>query len=269
MERKINNLTICYTLYLILIFLSGSLLGVLSIAVRFLAFLIPFALGIAFLREEETTKENYLSISVENLKLSLPLVFPTVLSVMLLSGLTSILIKLVSGAENNVDVGNALVPALISHAVVPALFEEMLFRYLPMRMLSGHSKKLIILVSATFFALVHRSMFSFGYAFVAGVIFMAIDLASGSVIPSIFIHFINNALSVGMMVYKDNPIFAPTNYTLVVILAVISFVFIALNWKKYVVKLSSIFDGGEKYTLTRPALLFGAICIFMAVVNIL
>jgi membrane protease YdiL (CAAX protease family) len=136
-------------------------------------------------------------------------------------------------------------------------------------MLRGCSKGAILLVSAIFFALVHHSFFSFGYAFVAGVIFMAIDLALDSVIPSILIHFINNALSVGMLVYKDNEGFAPAIYALVVILSVLSFAIIIANKKKYKEKFASIFKVEERIPISMPIISFALVCVAMAVFSIL
>ena len=269
MERKINNLSICYTLFLILLFFSGALSGALSEIVKYLAYILPFALGLFFIREEASFDKNYITLDKEKVKFTLPIIFPTVVSVMLVSVITSLLVKLVGGKENNVDVGNELIPALISHALVPALFEEVLFRYLPMRMLKNHSGKLVILVSSVFFALIHHSLYSIPYAFVAGVVFMAIDLACDSVIPSFLLHFINNAISVGMLVYKDNPLFAPTILTLVVALALVSLIYIAFNKTKYIDRLAKVLEGEEMISLTPSAIVFGVACIFIAIVSIL
>ena len=184
MERKINHLSICYTLFLILLFLSGSLEGVWSEAVYFLAFLVPMAFGLWTVKDEENGR-MYLGVKGEDLRFFLPLAAPTVYLVMILSVVTSLLLKLTLGVENNVDLGNSLVVALLYHALLPAVLEEALFRYLPMRMLAGHSKRVTVLLSATLFALVHHSLFSIPYAFLAGMIFMLIDLACDSVIPSV------------------------------------------------------------------------------------
>ena len=269
MERKINNLSICYTLFLILLFLSGSLPGLISGAVRLLAFLIPFGLGLMYLREEENTGEKYLFLSTNNLKFTLPLAFPTVLVVMLISALTSIIIKLASGVENNVDVGNALIPALISHALVPAVFEEILFRYLPMRLLSSYSRRVTVLVSALFFALVHHDFFSIPYAFIAGIVFMTVDLASDSILPSVLIHFINNALSVSLVMFKDNPLVAPAILWALGIMTVVSFIFIIIKRHRYKQILLFAFSGGEKLTFNFEMLVFSVITLFMAVLQLL
>lgn len=269
MERKINYLSICFTLFLILLFLSGALSGIVSEAMYFLAFLLPLALGLLLTRGEKLSGGKYLSLSAEDIKFTLPLVFPTVTAVMLVSLLTSVLIKAVTGAENSVDIGDSLIPALLYHALFPAILEEALFRYLPLRLLGGHSKRVTVLVSAFFFALVHHSLFSIPYAFLAGVVFMAVDIVCDSVIPSVILHFINNAISVGMLVFSDNSAFAPTVFVLLGILSVISVIFIFINRKSYKERLTEAFVKGEGFTPTLPMISFAVICLFIATVSIL
>lgn len=269
MERKINRLAICYTMFLIMLFLSGALSGVISELVYFLGFLLPLFYGLYALKDEKTPIGKYLSLDSCGAKLTLPLVFPTVALVMLVSVLTSLLIKALTGVENRVDVGNSVIPALFLHALLPAILEEALFRYLPMRMLAAHSKRVTVLLSAALFALIHHNLFSIPYAFLAGVIFMAIDLACDSVVPSVLLHFINNALSVGMLVFADNPAFAPTVIILTAVLSVISVAFIVFNRKKYQEKLVFALSVGEKYQITLPVAALGAICLIIAVVSIL
>ena len=269
MERKINYLSICYTLFLILLFLSGSLFGWVSEAVYLSAFLIPLLIGVWYCRDEKEPIGRYLSIKGSDVGFILPLVFPTILLVMLLSFVSSYLIYTLTGVENSVDVGDSFVPALIIHALLPAIFEEALFRYLPMRMLSGYSKRVTVLLSAFLFALVHHSFFSFGYALLAGVVFMAIDLACDSVIPSVIIHFINNALSVGMIIFTDNPAFAPAVIILVGILSLISVIYLVIYRAEYKRRFSEVFKSGEKFSPTVPLILLGAVCLVIAVVSIL
>lgn len=268
MERKINYLSICYTLFLILLFLSGSISGFFSEVLYFLAFLAPLAVGL-LLTKEEHEGEKYLSLSKKDIKFTLPLVFPTVTVIMLISLLTSFIINKLTGAENSVDVGNSLIPALISQALLPAILEEALFRYLPLRLLGGHSRRGTVLLSAAFFALVHHNLFTIPYAFIAGVIFMAVDIACDSVIPSFILHFINNAISVGFLVYQENSAFAPAIMVILGVLSVLSAVFIFIDRRKYKEKLSYAFMNGEKFTLIPPVIALSTVCLFIAVAGIL
>jgi len=268
-ERKINNLSICYMFFLLLLFLAGSFKGIASGVLQISAYILPFVLGLILVREENLIDLKSFSLSADGLKFTIPIIFPTVFLVMLLSSLFAFLVNAITGAQNNLEIGDKLIPALISHALIPAVFEEALFRYLPMRMLKGHSKRLIILLSACLFALVHHSLFSFGYAFVAGVIFMAVDLICDSVIPSILIHFINNALSVGMLVYKDNFRFALFVFAFVAVISAISVIYIAINRTKYKQEIASVFNAGESFNMTMPMAIFGVACLAISIVSVL
>jgi membrane protease YdiL (CAAX protease family) len=269
MESKINNLSICYTLFLIFLLLSGALSGAVSEAVQYIAYILPFLLGLYFMKGENTEKENYLLLRRDHLKFVIPIVFPTVAMVVVLSIVTSALVNFISGVENNVDVGDSLIPALVAHALIPAVFEELLFRYIPIRMLKNHSGGLIILVSSAFFALIHHSLFSIPYAFAAGLIFMTVDLVCESVIPSFILHFINNAISVGLLVYRDNQYFLPLICGGLVILSLISLVYIVLKRKYFIEKIAPLFGSSEKVTLTPPAIAFGVVCLVIAIISII
>lgn len=269
MSKKINLLTICYVIFLVLLLASGFLTGVLSEAVYLLSFILPIALVLFLSRNEKTERGRYLSISREGIKQTLPLVFPTVSVVIITSFLTSLLIFFISGKTNNVNIGTSFIGAIISHAVLPAILEEALFRYLPLRLLAPYSKRGAVLVSAFFFALIHRNFFTIPYAFIAGVIFMTIDLAADSVIPSVIIHFINNALSVGMIIYGDNPAFAPVIYSILGVLTIVSVFFIILKRIEYKDMLSSAFEKGEGVKITSEMLIFAAMTLTLALLNIL
>ena len=97
---------------------------------------------------------------------------------------------------------------------------------------------------------------------------MAIDIATDSVLPSIIIHFINNAISVGVIVFSDNPIFAPVMYSVLGILTVISIVLIVIKNREYRYMLSDAFEEGEKYRLTLDILCFACLMLIVACVKL-
>ena len=268
MKKNIAVLSLAYTMLLTLLVLSGAFSGIWSELIYWLAFILPFAYATFRARGQSGTDKSYLTIVSSDAKASLPVIAPTVSLVMLVSYLTSLLIFAVTGKTNQVDIGDSLVLALLSHALVPAVLEEMLFRYLPMRLLAPYSKRGAIVISAIFFALVHHSLFSIPYAFVAGVIFMAVDLASDSVIPSVLIHFINNALSVGLILYSDNPAFAPIIYCIVGVLTVISVVIIIAKRKEYLAKINYAFEKGEKTVIIPEMIIFAIFALSIAAISL-
>ncbi len=268
MSRKINILTACYALFLILLFASGSLGGMLSELVYYAAFIIPMAIALYITRGDSIDKNKYLTADKNAIKFSSPLIFPTVSAVMLLSYLTALLIFALTGRTNDVELGTSFLLAIVNHALVPAIFEEALFRYIPMRLLAGHSKRGAVLVSAFFFALVHHDLFSIPYAFAAGVIFMAIDLACDSVFPSVIIHFINNAISVSLIFSQDKAVTAAI-YTVLGLLTLLSLLIILLKRADYKSKIKMLTENGEKFKISLGMIIFALVTLSIAVINLI
>ncbi len=88
------------------------------------------------------------------------------------------------------------------YAVLPAVGEELLFRYLPLRFLLPYGNLTALFLSATVFALVHADKFAFLYAFLAGVIFFLADMEENSLFPSVIFHFGINLFSVFFYPYE-------------------------------------------------------------------
>ena len=128
---------------------------------------------------------------------------PVILTIMLVSFLTALLLSLL-GLSNPPIEQSSLVKMLLMHALVPAILEELLFRYVPMKLILPYSKRACIVISSVYFALIHCNLFSIPYALVAGVIFISLDIAFDSVLPSLILHFLNNAMSVVMIKYCNS-----------------------------------------------------------------
>lgn len=268
MKEKINNLSLAYFLSLTLLFLSGSLSGILSSVVYLLAFALPLAIALFLTDDKQKGVKNYLTLDYEGVRRTLTVTAPAVSVVVILSLLTSLVINLVFGKTNSVDVGDAFIPAILRHAMLPAILEEALFRYLPMRLLLPHSRRYTVLISAFFFALIHHDLFTIPYAFAAGVIFMVIDVALDSVIPSIIIHFINNAISVSLIVFDDNPNFAPFIYIMLGLITFLSLIDI-IGGKYYRDRVLYAFGEGEKAKITPSMIAFAAVTLSIAVLGLL
>ncbi len=268
MSKRINILTACYTLFLVMLFGSATFSGILSELVYYLGFIIPIAIALISCRGEESDPKKYLTIDADGIRLSWPLVFPTISLTILLSYLTSLLIFAITGQTNNVDLGDSYILALITHALAPAIFEEALFRYVPMRLLAPYSKRGAIFISAFFFALVHHDLFSIPYAFVCGIIFMAVDLATDSVIPSVVIHLINNALSVSM-IFAPNDLVVIVIFVLLAVLTIASAIAIYRRRDSYRSALIMLNEKGEGARFTVGMLLFALLTLTIAVVNLL
>lgn len=93
--------------------------------------------------------------------------------------------------------GWGLIPALIFVAIIPAVMEELLFRGLILRNTERTAGSIAAIFLAGFaFSLFHGSPEQTVYQFILGCIFAFITIRSGSILPAMLMHFINNALVV-------------------------------------------------------------------------
>ncbi len=93
--------------------------------------------------------------------------------------------------------GGKVVLALLVIAVLPALFEELLFRGIILNSCeNGAGTVRTVFLVGFCFSLFHASPEQTVYQFITGCAFAFIALRSGSILPSVLMHFINNALIV-------------------------------------------------------------------------
>jgi len=96
-----------------------------------------------------------------------------------------------------VDNFGVFIVAIIGIAVTPAIFEEIIFRGILQKGLLRHtSPKNAIIISSFMFMLMHGSVESLLYTFVFGCLLGYMAYKSGSIIPSMVFHFINNSIAV-------------------------------------------------------------------------
>lgn len=91
---------------------------------------------------------------------------------------------------------------LIILAALPALCEEFFGRYVILGTLLPYGRGTALLVSSLTFCLAHLNFYQIPYAFAAGLVFAYVTLESGSLLPAILFHFLNNLISV-VSVYAD------------------------------------------------------------------
>lgn len=88
-----------------------------------------------------------------------------------------------------------IIPALIVIAIIPAIAEEILFRGI---ILNGSEKGvgswLCVVFVGLCFSLYHGTVEQTVYQFICGCLFALLAVRSRSVAPSVFIHFLNNAV---------------------------------------------------------------------------
>lgn len=93
--------------------------------------------------------------------------------------------------------GGLVVPALLVMAVIPALFEELMFRGILLNCCeNGAGSIRTVFITGFCFSLYHTSPEQTVYQFLAGCAFAFLAVRAGSILPSVVMHFINNALIV-------------------------------------------------------------------------
>ncbi len=137
----------------------------------------------------------------------------------------------VSSTTLDLSTAENYIKYLIFFALAPAIFEEIFFRGILLRGIKGN---IIIasLLSALCFSLYHFSLSQLVYQFIYGFFLSILAIRSGSIIPAIVAHFLNNYLVISIEYYGIAfNLFSP--WTIVVGLLLISvFIFFALFFKR-------------------------------------
>ena len=125
---------------------------------------------------------------------------------------------------------------LLTVAVIPGIFEEVLFRGVVLAKLRPYGKGPAIIISAVLFGLMHQNAGQFLYAMAAGLVLGFVAYETGSLLCCILIHFSNNAFSVlEQAAYANLPenIYAVISYTvelLIFVCGIISFVYVVYSY---------------------------------------
>lgn len=158
------------------------------------AALLYFALGAPFRLRSIFKAPNSFDLTV-----SVPITLSaTVLMGIVLSVLDSLFRT--AGVESSPpDYPQAQAPAMIVMyiiymTVIPAFFEELMFRGVIMTSLRRYGDTFAVVASAALFGLVHGNALQFVNAFALGLLLGYFAVRSGSVITSMVIHFFNNLL---------------------------------------------------------------------------
>ncbi len=99
----------------------------------------------------------------------------------------------------------ALGTMLISVAIVPALAEEFMFRGVILTILRKYGDTFAIFISSLLFGLLHGNFVQTPFAFVVGLVLGFITVYTGSMLPSMIIHCLNNSISI-IITYLNNNI---------------------------------------------------------------
>ena len=273
MISRIKFLTAIDMLFLLLLALSGSTFGLASEILYYLAFLFP--VGLALNRVYNTsetshapyqkTKEDMIkelkgdfTLTKKGAALSLPIFFPAITVILCISALTSLVLEGL-GYESVAEFGEPFLIALVLHALLPAILEELLFRFAPMKLLSENKRSALIL-SSVMFAFAHANLFQIPYALLAGIVFSSLYLMTGSVIPSMILHFLNNACSLAS-IYGVTPLVL---FLILGILSAVSLTVIFIRRMVYKEEIKKML-GNEKAVLSYTPLFFIGTALVLAI----
>ena len=268
MQKALKYVTFLDLLFILFMSLSGFLGGIFGSIVYYLAFAVPVVS--AFVLKKVTGAKFSapgIKISPQNLGLTLLLAAPLIAVIFLISWLTSLILSAV-GSTNTTDVSGDIFKIIFTHAILTAILEEALFRYVPIALIAPHSKKYAVIFSALFFAFAHCNLYQIPYAFAAGVAFAVIDIAMDSIVPSLLLHFLNNLISIFWLRGMGNGGFAALYAITLSALAVLSLIPIFFLRSRYRKKLASIAEQKEKVQFSYEPLLFFATTLFVAVLSL-
>ena len=268
MRRAISYVVFADMIFILLLSVAGLTDGVVSNAVYLSAFLLPASvvLFVAVKGRKEIAPPK-LTASPRSLALFLPTVAPTVLLVLGVSAVTSLLLSLFTSVPTT-DVSGNVWSVIFRHAFLTAILEELLFRYVPITLLSPRSKRVTVFLSAILFALSHAALYQIPYAFIAGVIFCALDLALDSIWPSVLLHLLNNLGSIFWVRYFENAAFRIAYIVTLSVLAVLSVAIIIIFRRKYLKLISSAVRSGEKERMPYEVWLFALMTLTIAIMNL-
>lgn len=113
--------------------------------------------------------------------------------------------------------GFGFIGVLFVVALVPAVFEEVIFRGLLLDGMRSFGTVGAVLLNGALFALYHQNPAQTIYQFCCGTAFAFMAIRAGSILPTVVSHFINNALILTLTKYNLTT-FSPT--VLIVIMSV-------------------------------------------------
>lgn len=277
MKAKLTLLSIADLSFLLILALAGGVGGVPGILLRCAAWILPCSLSLMWLHRRERTEKNVsksfpMLSPGTGLSLILPL-FPLLLALNLgVANLTGVFFRLFGLPLPTMSAAAPLWESLLLSALLPAVGEELLFRYLPLRALSGESGRAAVLWSALLFAAVHGNFYQFPYAFLSGVMFAVLDLYAGSLLPSFLFHLGNNAVSVFLTATGGRFGDAVTGRVFLPVLAVtcgLSLVYIVLRRTSYLSFFTYEKREKRKYIFAISPFVVLAVGVTMAILHLL
>ena len=202
---NIKEITALYFITIILFLLSSiyviDALGIIGIPItHFISILAPGLFMTLYLKKN--IREIYLIHPVKKIKYFFLGILLWITAI-IISGIYSYYAMRIFPSEDLIESFNyifsktTLTQQIIIMAAVPAVIEEMFFRGIMLNAIKKKSNIIVAaLISSLLFAVMHFSLIKIFPTFLLGVVFSYVVYKTGSIIPAIFLHFINNSMSV-------------------------------------------------------------------------
>ena len=114
----------------------------------------------------------------------------------------------------------------LSTAIVPAVLEEFALRGIVLGTLRKFGDTFALITSSLCFGIMHGNFEQIPFAFMAGLILGFVTIKTGSLRVAVFIHFLNNFISVAFSYMKNDVLADYQNLIYVILLAVFLILFI-------------------------------------------
>lgn len=257
-KKTVVDTVIINACFLLLLGISSlfSTPEALHTVLRYAAYVLPLVLFVILVRRSEE-KRHFARLlpRASDFGLVAPVVAPAVAGVMLLAFLTSLLFSLV-GKGGGVLIEEPLFEAILVRAFIPAVLEELIFRYVPLTLIAPHSKKSALVISALLFALAHCTLLQIPYAFFAGAVYMWVALMTDSILPSVLLHLLNNVVAIVWQKYIFGGEYMVPVLVLIGLLALASLFLILYLLPNYKKRSAFLFDKGDRVELPLPVLYY-------------
>ncbi len=209
----------------------------------FISVFSAFIPGIIYFSLSGNSIAETINVKYVKQKILWPVVFVGLATAMFANYATDILLNNFSifNLENSINFDRSSQSLLqnilyvIATAIVPAFAEEFAFRGVVMGTLRKYGDTFAIIATSVLFGAMHGNISQIPFAFILGLVFAYVDCITGSIIPSIIIHFINNFYAVMINILQssnfiDNTTFYIVYYTIILlfcILGLLSFIYLS------------------------------------------
>ena len=158
--------------------------------------LVPCLLYVVWMRPETVKDVSYGAVSFGTIIKVIGITYLILPTMMFINGVSSMFVenKVVDAMDRIFQY--PLWFRIVTMALLPAVVEEFIFRGLIFNGLKRRNPLWAIIISGFLFGAMHMNINQFLYAFVMGVFFAFVAYATGSMWPTMIMHFIYNAQSV-------------------------------------------------------------------------